>query len=90
MRCALKPDGANVIYDFRLSHPRNSNAVRIGEREIRRLFPGMALTMRRVTLAPPLARAIAPVSPWLAYTLERALPFLRTHALYLLQADKEK
>ncbi|RME81612.1 MAG: SAM-dependent methyltransferase, partial [Zetaproteobacteria bacterium] len=50
-----------------------------------RLFPDMALTMRRVTLAPPLARAIAPVSPWLAYTLERALPFLRTHALFLLR-----
>jgi hypothetical protein len=40
--------------------------------------------LRSVTLAPPLARAVVPVSPGAARLLER-LPFLRTHLFGVVQ-----
>jgi hypothetical protein len=51
---------------------------------LRRLFPGFAMRIRRVTLAPPLARLVAPRSRLAADLLER-LPPLRTHILALIR-----
>ncbi|RMH20508.1 MAG: class I SAM-dependent methyltransferase [Gammaproteobacteria bacterium] len=85
MRRVLKPGGAIMIYDFRISHPRNPDTLGIGKREVRRLFPGMKCCFRSLTLAPPLARVVAPISPWFAYSLERTVPFLRTHGLFHLR-----
>ena len=48
--------------------------------ELRRLFPQGRLHARRVTLAPPLARALCRVHPSL-YPVANALPLLRTHLL---------
>lgn len=44
------------------------------------LFPQGRITARRVTLAPPLARALVRVHPGL-YGLFNSVPWLRTHIL---------
>lgn len=80
----LKPTGCAFVYDYRISDPRNPDTVGIRKKEIQRLFPGFDLAMRSLTLAPPLGRRIAPLSPLLAHALEVCFPFLRTHAACLL------
>ena len=79
----LKPGGAIVWYDFTVNNPRNPDVRGVPLKRVRELFakcpPGRIIT-RRVTLAPPLARAL----PW-AYPLLNALPWLRTHRLILIQ-----
>jgi SAM-dependent methyltransferase len=81
----LRPGGLALLYDFWLN-PRNPDVRPLGKREVRALFSGCRFDWRRVTLAPPLVRLLAPRS-WLAcYLLER-LPFLRTH--YLVAIRKE-
>jgi ubiquinone/menaquinone biosynthesis C-methylase UbiE len=74
----LSPDGVVLWYDFFVSEPRNPHVVGIGRRELRRLFPGWRPRLRRATLAPPLARAIAPRSRSVAAGLT-ALRLLDTH-----------
>ena len=80
----LKPAGAIIWYDFRVDNPRNPNVRGIGAREIRSLFPGCAVRLSRVTLAPPIARAFVRLSWPLALMLE-SVPFLRTHYLALIR-----
>lgn len=86
----LKPSGAVFIYDYRVSAPRNRDTVGIRKGEIQRLFPEFHLQMCSLTLAPPLSRKLAPVSPLLAHALEALCPFLRTHAVYFLRRRKAK
>ena len=79
----LAPKGALLWYDFAHDNPRNPNVRKVDRRELRDLFPGLKGEVARVTLAPPLARAVAPRSLALARLLSR-LPFLRTHLLAVL------
>jgi SAM-dependent methyltransferase len=83
----LAPGGAFLFYDLAVNNPKNRNVRRIRRRELERLFPELSGAVRRVTLAPPLARLIAPRS-WLAATLLEALPPLRTHLLAILVKKK--
>ena len=76
----LKPGGAVLWYDFTVNNPRNADVRGVPLKRVRELFPQGSLTHRRVTLAPPLARAVCRVHPGL-YTLCNALPLLRTHVL---------
>lgn len=80
----LRSSGIILIYDFRLSDPRNADTIGIRKREIQRLFPFFRLQFCSLTLAPPLARKIVPVCPSLAHVLEAWFPLLRSHALYFL------
>lgn len=80
----VRPGGIVVSYDLRLDNPRNRQVTGIGARELRRLFPGCGVTVRRVTLAPPLARRLAPLSPALCRAAA-AVPWLRTHLLAVVQ-----
>ena len=80
----LRPGGVILWYDFVYHNPRNLHVRGIGLRQIAKLFPGLTMNYRRVTLAPPLARAIVPLSLGLADALDRC-PFLRTHVLATLQ-----
>ncbi len=80
-----KPRGAILIYDARVSHPRNPDTTGIRLGEIQRLFPGGEITRRTLTLAPPIARQIAPWSPLVAHAMEACLPILRSHAIYLIR-----
>lgn len=75
-----KPEGLILWYDFRYDNPRNSNVRGVNAGEIRSLFPGCDVALTGVTLAPPLARRLVPISFTAAVLLEH-LPFLRTHYL---------
>ncbi|MBU6399642.1 MAG: methyltransferase domain-containing protein [Verrucomicrobia bacterium] len=79
----LRPGGGVLWYDFRLDNPCNRQVRGINRREIRRLFPGFTLSLRTVSLLPPLARHLGRLTellyPWL-----RRLPFLRSHYLGIL------
>ena len=76
----LKPGGAVLWYDFTVNNPANPDVRGVPLSRVRALFPGAVLTTRRVTLAPPLARALCRVHPAL-YTLFNTVPLLRTHVL---------
>jgi SAM-dependent methyltransferase len=76
----LKPGGAVVWYDFTVDNPRNPDVRGVPLARVRQLFPQGRLAHRRVTLAPPLARALCRLHPGL-YPLFNALPLLRTHVL---------
>ena len=84
LRRVIRPSGAVLSYDFWVSSPSNPWNLAISRRELRRLFPGWQADARRVTLLPPLARALAPRS-WRLASLLGQLPFLRTHWLALLK-----
>ena len=79
----LAPGGALLWYDFAYNNPRNPNVRGIRRRELRQLFPKLEGKVKTVTLAPPLARSIAPIS-WTLATFLEAIPFLRTHLLAVL------
>ena len=79
----LAPKGALLWYDFAFDNPRNPNVRGIKRRTLRKLFPALSGKIRSLTLAPPLARLIAPRSLALATLLE-GIPLLRTHLLGVL------
>jgi len=76
----LKPGGAVVWYDFTINNPRNPDVRGVPLSRVRELFPQGGFTARRVTLAPPLARALPA-----AYPLFNLIPWLRTHRLVLIE-----
>jgi ubiquinone/menaquinone biosynthesis C-methylase UbiE len=75
--------GALLWYDFAINNPGNSNVRKVDRSELRSLFPQSRRIIKSITLAPPLARFIAPRSWALANMLE-AIPFLRTHLIGVL------
>lgn len=79
----LKPGGAILWYDYWFN-PTNPQTRGIGKREIETLFPGCKMAAVRVTLAPPLARFVAPRSMTLCRLLNR-VALLRSHYLVLLE-----
>lgn len=79
----LKPGGAVVWYDFRFSNPWNPHVRGMPASVIRSLFPGLRAELRSLTLLPPLARRLGPLT-FLLYPLLARIPFLRTHYLGLL------
>jgi SAM-dependent methyltransferase len=79
----LKPGGALLYYDFAWNNPKNPNVRAVGRREIRSLFAGLTGSVRSATLAPPLARLVAPRS-WLLATALDSMPFLRSHRVAVL------
>lgn len=88
MARVLAPGGRILWYDFSFNNPRNPDVRGIGKREIRALFPGLEIKTKRVTLAPPLGRIVAPFSIVLYYLLSRVRP-LCTHLLCLLRKPKK-
>lgn len=83
----LRPGGCLVWYDLRRNNPRNQAVRGIDRAELRRLFPAARIEARSITLAPPIARLVAPRSWLLAEALAR-LPPLRTHLLAAISADE--
>ncbi|MCP5272943.1 MAG: class I SAM-dependent methyltransferase [Burkholderiaceae bacterium] len=74
----LRPGGAVLWYDFTWDNPRNPDVRGVPRRRVQALFPQGQTRWRRVTLAPPLARAVGRVQPGLV-GLFNLLPPLRTH-----------
>jgi SAM-dependent methyltransferase len=76
----LKPGGAVVWYDFTVNNPRNPDVRGVRLARVLELFPQGRLTARRLTLAPPLARAFPTL-----YAFFNLAPWLRTHRLVLIE-----
>lgn len=76
----IKPGGAVLWYDFTFNNPQNPDVRGVPLSRVKALFPHAKISARRITLAPPIARRVAPVHPML-YTLFNSLPWLRTHIL---------
>jgi ubiquinone/menaquinone biosynthesis C-methylase UbiE len=80
----LKDDGLIIWYDFRVNNPRNLDVRGIKKQEIFRLYPKCNVKIERITLAPPLARLIAPYSWFVCQVLE-CMPCLRTHYIGVIR-----
>jgi SAM-dependent methyltransferase len=80
----LRPGGLVIWYDFFLRNPNNPYVQPVTKTDIKRLFPGCSIELRRVTLAPPLARMLAHRS-WPTCALLSRLPPLCTHYLGALR-----
>jgi SAM-dependent methyltransferase len=80
MWASVKPGGGVLWYDFTVDNPRNRDVRGVPLSRVRALFPQGQIRARRITLAPPIARAVSRVHPAL-YTLFNTLPLLRTHLL---------
>lgn len=76
----LRPGGAVLWYDFVVDNPRNRDVRGVPKRRVEALFPQGRATFRRVTLAPPVARAVCRAHPAL-YGVFNVVPLLRTHVL---------
>jgi ubiquinone/menaquinone biosynthesis C-methylase UbiE len=79
-----KPGGVIRWFDFFMSNPKNPDVRRVTHLRIRQLFPGWALDLGRVILAPPIARFVAPFSPSLCRLLSMLKP-LCTHYLGIIK-----
>jgi SAM-dependent methyltransferase len=80
----LRPGGGVLWYDFTMNNPRNPDVRGVPVRRIRQLFPHGNMRVRRLTLAPPLARAATKLHPTF-YTALNACVWLRTHVLVWVQ-----
>lgn len=76
----VRPGGGVLWYDFTYNNPKNSDVRGMPVRRIKQLFPEGELRLKRLTLAPPIARRVTAVHPAF-YRIFNALPFLRTHVL---------
>jgi len=76
----VRPGGGILWYDFMFDNPRNPDVRGIPLSAVDKLFPAPHAWVRRITLAPPLARTVTRVHPAL-YTLFNLIPWLRTHSL---------
>jgi SAM-dependent methyltransferase len=88
IRRVLKPGGRFLWYDFAYNNPRNRNVRGIKLPELRSLFPGFSMLARRITVAPPLGRALGRLGP-VIYHAVSALRLLDTHYLCLLEKPSE-
>ncbi len=80
----LKPGGAILWYDYFVSNPNNPDVRGVTRKEISQLFPGLSIFLKRITLAPPLGRAVGPIAPSLYRLLSTFKP-LCTHYLGLFR-----
>ena len=79
----VNDNGVILWYDFWLN-PTNPQTRGIRPGEIKQLFPGCSFEFHKITLAPPLARRVVPVSWGLAYGLER-LTIFNSHYLVAIR-----
>ena len=79
----LKKGGLLLSYDFWLN-PTNPQTRGLRPAEIRRYFPGCRIEFRRLTLAPPIARRLVPISWQLGVFLER-LSIFNSHHLAIVR-----
>jgi ubiquinone/menaquinone biosynthesis C-methylase UbiE len=81
----LRPSGFILWYDYTYDNPSNRAVRGMPLSRVRAFFPeGIIGDVQRITLAPPLARRIAPRAYWLAAALERSKA-LNTHLLMTIQ-----
>ena len=79
----LRRGGIIIWYDLFMDNPSNADVRGIDRREIRALFPKCKVTSSRITLAPPLARLLAPYARAICDVLA-GLRILDTHLLAVI------
>lgn len=79
----LADKGIVIWYDLAVNNPSNPNVNGISKAMIKRLFSRFSVTIKSVSLAPPIARVVVPRSLILTSILN-TLPFLRTHFVAIL------
>ena len=87
LRVLRRPHGMILWYDFWLN-PTNPQTRGIRPAEIRQYFPGCQYAFRRVTLAPPIARRMVPIS-WVAAELLEKLRIFNSHYLVVIRPLEE-
>lgn len=80
----LKPGGAILWFDPRVSNPRNPELKPARASEIRALFPACEIDLQSVLLAPPLSRLLA-ARAWPLAQMLHSVPLLRTHYAGLIR-----
>jgi ubiquinone/menaquinone biosynthesis C-methylase UbiE len=83
----LKPGGFIIWYDFWLN-PANVQTHGIRRAEIQSMFPNCRLEFQKITLAPPVARRLVPISWGLAFFLE-SLRIFNSHYLVIISPKNE-
>jgi hypothetical protein len=81
----VKPNGLILSYDF-WWNPTNRQTRGLRPRELREAFPGCRCTFERITLAPPVARRLAPFAWGLCLLLE-SLKLFNTHYLAAIRRE---
>lgn len=79
----MRPGGGLLFYDFRYRSPANPNVRPVTAERVRTLFPNLDGPLHGLTLLPPVARRLGPLTP-VGYPLLAALPPLRSHLMGLL------
>ena len=83
MTRVLKPGGAVLWYDVRYDSNSNPNVKAVPARRIRQLFPSLKADLYSVTLLPPVARRLGPLTG--LYPALASFPPLRSHLIGLLK-----
>ena len=86
MMRVLKRDGVIVWYDYHLNNPWNQDVRGVKRREIYKLFSDCTVDLKRITLLPAVARALAPYSYFGCYLLEK-IPLLCSHYLGVIRKN---
>ena len=79
----MKPGGALLWYDFRYDNPSNRDVRGVSAAAVWRLFPDLKGELTGLTLLPPLARGLGPLTS-AAYPVLSKVPPLQSHLLGLL------
>jgi len=82
----VKQNGLILWYDYHMNNPKNPDVRGVKMREIKRLFPDCDIRLQRITLAPPIARLLAPYSWLLCYFLSR-IPWLCSHYIGVIRKN---
>ena len=80
----LQKDGYILWYDFIYSNPKNKSVRGVSKSRIKELFPNAEITFKKVTLAPPIGRALVRRAPFLSQVLN-LFPILKTHTFALIK-----
>jgi ubiquinone/menaquinone biosynthesis C-methylase UbiE len=79
----VRPGGAILWYDFWIN-PVNKQTRGVKPKDIQQYFPECRFTFDRITLAPPLARRLVPLS-WPGALLIEKLQLFNTHYLAMIR-----
>ena len=79
----LRTGGVVILYDIAVDNPGNKGVRRVKRSEVRSMFAGFDCHLRSLTLAPPIARMVAPRS-WALANFLSGIPLLRTHLIGIL------
>lgn len=80
----LNPEGFIIWYDYHMNNPKNTDVRGVKKREIQSLFQNCDIQLKRVTLAPPITRLLAPRSYMVCRFLEK-MKILNTHYIGIIK-----